>query len=275
MASKIVAHSFKARDGRQYKVVDDPGSRLSPTYLEHNGVFVEPCHTTGPEILKLAEQGQELWAALDNLVEVVAAREDLSPEALGGHDHAIGHALKVLRETAATFDLNEPEPESAPPRRLNVHDLAAILEAWTGEEDGLEDFAAWARATAEAPPHQIGVTPALVQRTFRVGFSRARRLLEALEARGREKMLYIGAVALLVRLHNSLGSAFVSAAAVRADFDADGDPLARLAADFNTLGFGVKVIENGSSFALVVDEARKPSPRHLGAPIPLVPEGGA
>lgn len=80
----------------------------------------------------------------------------------------------------------------------------------------------------------------------------------------REKMLYIGAVSLLIRLHQSLGSAFVSAAAARADFDADGDPLARLAADFNAQGFGVKVIENGSSFALVADEAaRKPSRRRI------------
>lgn len=58
------------------------------------------------------------------------------------------------------------------------------------------------------------------------------------------RMLYIGAVALLVRLHNAMP------AERRASFDADGFPMDRLAKDFNACGFHVKLVPNGDSWAL-------------------------
>lgn len=67
----------------------------------------------------------------------------------------------------------------------------------------------------------------------------------------KERMHYIGAVALLVRLHNAMPRK------ARGHFDADGDPLTRLAADFNAYGFGVQMIENGDSWML--DTAERPA----------------
>lgn len=64
----------------------------------------------------------------------------------------------------------------------------------------------------------------------------------------KERMHYIAAVALLVRLHNAMPRR------ARENFDADGDPLARLAADFNAYGFGVQMIENGETFILETAE---------------------
>lgn len=115
MASKIVAHSFKARDGRRYRIVDDPGSRLSPTFLEHNGVFVEPCHTTGPEILKLAAQGRDLWNGLNKLANLIAIREGVDIDDLRRLDTGVAEALALLESTAATFDHNKPEVDEPKP----------------------------------------------------------------------------------------------------------------------------------------------------------------
>lgn len=66
-----------------------------------------------------------------------------------------------------------------------------------------------------------------------------------------DRALYIGAVSLLVRLHASMGSSVESAAEKRADFNADGDPMARLVADFNAQDFGLVLVENGASWAMV------------------------
>jgi hypothetical protein len=57
--------------------------------------------------------------------------------------------------------------------------------------------------------------------------------------------LYIGAVSLLVRLHRLMP------AEERRRFDGDGDPMARLAADFNKQPFTLEMRENGDAWLLV------------------------
>ena len=57
--------------------------------------------------------------------------------------------------------------------------------------------------------------------------------------------LYVGVVALLVRMHAAMPPQ------ERRWFDGDGDPLARVAGDFNELPFHVEMVRNGSTWILV------------------------
>ena len=77
------------------------------------------------------------------------------------------------------------------------------------------------------------------------------------------RALYIGAVALLVRFHAAMGSPVEYARDKRRAFDEDGDPLARLAADFNAQDLGVEMQENGETWHLVSSHITSSSRRPL------------
>jgi len=87
---EVQAHSFLTSDGARARVSDarDP-------HLEVNGVTLEPCYITGPEILKLAEQGRALREALLVLLT--------NP----GHHYAKMAARAALDQTASTFGQDE------------------------------------------------------------------------------------------------------------------------------------------------------------------------
>lgn len=72
--------------------------------------------------------------------------------------------------------------------------------------------------------------------------------------------LYIGVVALAIRLHHALGKAR------REQFDGDGDPLARLAADFNRQDLGLEMRENGDGWILVDREGSSGKGALMSAP---------
>lgn len=70
----------------------------------------------------------------------------------------------------------------------------------------------------------------------------------AADVRVAPRHLYVGAVALLARMHSRMGRE------ERDDFDNDGDPMARLAADFNACGFGVRLIRTGLTWIITALE---------------------
>jgi hypothetical protein len=77
------------------------------------GARISHARITGPEILKLSEQGAQLWKALDGMLSAAAGLLLASPVAVPKRradlqDIAKG-ALAVLDQTAPTFDHNEPE----------------------------------------------------------------------------------------------------------------------------------------------------------------------
>lgn len=73
------------------------------------GAHIEYARITGPEILKLARQGSDLWNGLRRLVELMATREGIDLDVLAKLDHGVAESLALLDATAATFDHNEPE----------------------------------------------------------------------------------------------------------------------------------------------------------------------
>lgn len=95
--------------GRPLSVVDDGEQEV---YLETaGGHYIGPCRETGPEILKLAEQGRALWNALDRLLTAIADGSVRRGVAAG----PIAVAVETVRATAATFDHNEPEEPTRHP----------------------------------------------------------------------------------------------------------------------------------------------------------------
>lgn len=84
-------HPFTSVDGRLVRIIE-PAPNLA--FLEtSNGNLIGPCAITGPEILKLAEQGRTLWNALRDALEY-------------GYPGA-PEGRRVLEATAPTFDHNE------------------------------------------------------------------------------------------------------------------------------------------------------------------------
>lgn len=98
-------HPFTNRRGQLLRIVVDSDD-VHDAYLETaGGDYLGPCRDTGPEILKLAEQGRALWNALRWLIAAVA-----------GEELEFVELDEVLEATAATFDHNEP---AEPVRRHN------------------------------------------------------------------------------------------------------------------------------------------------------------
>jgi hypothetical protein len=140
-------HLFDDCHGRRCRIVDSGEGLLSDPYLEIDGIADSPCYITGPEILKLSEQGRALWNALDKVLTATAAlllaspgsaskrRDDLREIGKGAND--------LLSRTAATFDHNEPEET-----------LGDVLDAFkagiaVGPVGSPEYLAAFAEATAK------------------------------------------------------------------------------------------------------------------------------
>ena len=98
------ASTFRQSD-RRY--INSLNRHATPAHLEtSDGTYLGPCQFTGPEILRLAEQGRALWNALSQLLAVIPPL----PPGLEWDEAASARAVaaSVLGDTAATFDHNEP-----------------------------------------------------------------------------------------------------------------------------------------------------------------------
>lgn len=96
---------------------ESPVSGSSVCVIERHGRFyledplgaTDLCRITGPEILKLSEQGRALWAALNEVL-------DLPFGPLKRVEAAWERGRAVLAATAATFDRNELKQGASAPK---------------------------------------------------------------------------------------------------------------------------------------------------------------
>jgi hypothetical protein len=134
-------HPFTSVDGHLLRVIErsEGDVRLETSRADALGL----CRITGPEILKLSEQGRALWNALSRLAgEFDHIEDDLDL----GEDRlraALGTARETLSKTATTFDPGEPEET-----------LGDVLDAFkagiaVGPVGSPEYLAAFAEATAK------------------------------------------------------------------------------------------------------------------------------
>lgn len=121
MASQSVArtHPFYDSSNRLFRVAESDGVF---SLEDGEGDLVDRCYITGPEILKLSEQGRRLWEALDGL---------LRADTPAAYDRAHSLARVALEQTAAKPEASVGEILDAFKRGIDAGPLGSpeYLEA--------------------------------------------------------------------------------------------------------------------------------------------------